>query len=248
MDSTMAISGYSPSSMALPGMMSRTEQMMMPYINDYANYVNQMDFQNTMGIPMSVSPYSRQYQTSMGGNCSVFNMEEHLAQLSENQQRMQEHRIQELERGRQNALTEMAPMEKLAVAAEDLKAKIVDNEQKQIPQALAVYLEAIRAAYDPDGTADEETIMAKARTLYKEQTGTDLISDIKDNAHSSFGQGFINGATFGIFGQQTADETISGITNQEVSTTSRNLKRAGKLQVECLLAQLQVPQSVVLVE
>ena len=227
MDPIMAYSGYTPSSMALPGMMSRTEQMMMPYMSSWNDYVTQMDLQNSMGVPLSVSPCATQTGTTQGTNGSVFNMEEHLAQIAEQAQRMQQYQIQQQAQARQNSLVELAPMERLKTAAMDLKTKIDENEQQQITQALAIYMQAVRDAFDPDGTADPETIKTKARVLYEQQTGQDLILEIKENGHSPFGQGFINGATFGIFAQRTSDETISQITGQEVSTTSKNLKKAG---------------------
>lgn len=211
----------------LPEMFTRTEQMMMPFVQDYANSVSQMDFENEFVIPARTYSYNPGVSgTGTGG--SVFNMDEHLEKLRENQQKMREYNMQRQVQERQDALVQMAPMEKLAAAAQDLKTKIVENEQEQIPQALAVYMEAIRTAYDPENKADDETIMAKARALYKQQTGSDLILDIKENGHSSFFQGFINGATLGIFGQRTTDETISEITGQDVSTSSRNSKKAGK--------------------
>lgn len=227
MDPILATTGYTPSSAALPGIMSRTEAMMFPYIQQYTNYVNQMDLYNSLGLPYGSCNYNTNPVFGAQGTGN-FDMTQHLNQLAENRQRMSEYNRARMVQERQEGLALSAPIERVKTAAEDLQRKIVENEQNQIPQALASYLAAVRAAYDPEGVADEKTIMDRARELYKEQTGTDIISSIKDNAHSSFLQGFINGSTFGFFGQHSADETISDITGQEVSTTSRNLKIAGK--------------------
>ena len=89
-------------------------------------------------------------------------------------------------------------------------------------------MDAVRAAYDPEGKADDATIMAKARILYQQQTRSNLLDDIKANGHSPFMQGFINTFSLGLFKQNTPDETISKITGQPVSTSSSNSKNLGK--------------------
>ena len=225
----------------LPEMFTRTEQMMMPFVQDYANSVSQMDFENEFVIPARTYSYtSGASGTGTGG--SVFNMDEHLEKLRENQQKMREYNMQRQIQERQYARAQLAPLVRSKIAATDLERKIVENEQDQIMAELENYKDSIRAAYYGDMTEEvfnqkiaeepgfKEEFMATVRDHYSQdsQGHIDLADEINANGHSSFLQGFINGATLGIFGQRTTDETISEITGQEVSTSSRNSKKAGK--------------------
>jgi len=227
MDPLMATMYGNPMSMS-----GTTADMLLPFVQQYSNYVNQADLYSDLSPSLFAGGCLPTYPTVAAQNGNVtrpegFDMGAHLAQIAEQQMKMNEYNHNRMIQERQEGLMNAAPLERLGTAAMDLKTKIVENEQEQIPQALAVYLQAVREAYDPEGTAEEEIIMTRARTLYKEQTGNDLILDIKEHGHGSFLQGFINGATFDIFGQRTADETVSQITGQDVSTTSKNLKKAG---------------------
>ncbi|MBR6098775.1 hypothetical protein IKP85_03435 [bacterium] len=222
----LASMSYLPTAATLPQITSNTDMMMMPLLQDYANQVSRLDdYTNVMSMNGSLFP-AQNYNT---GNAGSFDYDAYYTRMAENQARMSEFNMQQNIRSRQQNLMASAPMERISTSAQILQEKIAQNEQDQIPGALAAFYQSIRDAYDPDGTADEDTIKARAMNVYQQLTGRNLISDIRENGSSSVVQGFWNGALFGIFGQnRTAEDNIADITNQPKSTQAQTMETVGQ--------------------
>lgn len=120
-----------------------------------------------------------------------------------------------------------ASMEGITGAATNLKDKILQNEQDQIPKAFKAYVESVRRAYG-DGTPQE--IKSRALSLYAQMNGgKSLIQDLRENSHSSFTQGFIQSLTFGTYFRHSAEDNISNITGQPVGTGEKTMQNIGRL-------------------
>ena len=218
---------YAPTSASLPQIVSNTDMLMMPVLQDYSNRLSQLEDYNGM-MNMNGTLFPLQQYNNNGG--TQFNYEEYYTQMAENQARMSQYNIQQNMRYRRDNLIASAPMEKITNTAMILQEKIVQNEQEQIAGALANFLQSVREAYDPDGVADDETIMARAQNIYQQQTGRNLIADIRENGSGDFMHGFLNTALFGLFGQNTsAEDNISDITGQPKSTQAQKIETVGKV-------------------
>jgi hypothetical protein len=222
---------------SLPQIVSNTDMLMLPYLINYSNQVaalnNYTDTVNgnmplfTMAQAAAVTGTNTGNNNNNNGTSN--NYEDYYQKLAEQQARMSQYNIQQNMRYRQEQLAANAPFEKIAAATQVLQGKIAQNEQDQIPGALAAFYESIKEAYDPEGTADEATIKARALGVYQSQTGRNLIADIKACGNSSIVQGFLNGLAFGIFGQNTtAEENIAQITDQPVSSSEKNMQKVGE--------------------
>ena len=120
-----------------------------------------------------------------------------------------------------------ASMEGITGAASNLKDKILQNEQDQIPKAFQAYVESVRRAYG-DGTPQE--IKSRALTLYAQMNGgKSLIQDLRENSHGSFTQGFIQSLTFGTYFRNSAEDNISSITGQPVGTGEKTMQNIGRV-------------------
>ena len=106
-----------------------------------------------------------------------------------------------------------------------LNEKIHKDEQEQILQALANYTEAVKAAY-PNGSDAE--VLNRARDMYRQQFGVDLIDDIRANGKDAFTQGFVQAVTFGLADNKTAEENIADITGQSVGRGDQTKKILGR--------------------
>lgn len=219
----LAIGTYNPTAASLPQIMSNTDMLMAPMLQEYSNRVAQLDDMD-MTYPRAT------YPTQGAGAGSVFNYDEYYAQMAANQARMSQYQLEQATRARQDNLIASAPMERIGTTAMMLQEKIAQNEQDQIPAALQAFKQAVREAYDPEGTADDETITARALNIYQQQTGRSLLADIRENGHGDFMHGFLNSALFGLFGQNNSTEdTISEITGQPKSSQAQKMEKAGKV-------------------
>ena len=88
-------------------------------------------------------------------------------------------------------------------AAVNMKDKILKNEQDQFRKAYDAYLGSVQAAY---GEGSEEEIKSRALSLYERMNGSSLIEDIRAHSNDSLTQGFLNGATFGLFYRNSGEE------------------------------------------
>lgn len=120
-----------------------------------------------------------------------------------------------------------ASVEGIQEAALNLKDKILQNEQDQIPRAFQAYVDRVAQAYGP-GTPQE--VKSRALALYSNMNGgKSLIQDLRENSHSSATQGFIQSLTFGAFYKHSAEDNISDITGQPVGTGEKTLHNLGRL-------------------
>lgn len=221
----LAVGTYNPTAASLPQIASNTDMLMAPMLQEYSNRLAQLDDMD-MTYPRVTYPV----QGAGAGAGSVFNYDEYYAQMAANQARMSQYQLEQAMRARQDNLIASAPMERIGTTAMMLQEKIAQNEQDQIPAALQAFKQAVREAYDPEGTADDETITARALNIYQQQTGRSLLADIRENGHGDFMHGFLNTALFGLFGQNNSTEdTISEITGQPKSTQAQKIEKVGKV-------------------
>lgn len=216
---------YAPTSQSLPQIVSNTDMLMMPVLQDYSNKLSQLeDYNGMMNSNGALFPTQ-----TYNNNNNQFNYDEYYAQMAANQARMSQYNIEQNRRYRIDNLISSAPMEKIGNAVLVLQEKIAQNEQDQIQGALTAFIQSVREAYDPDGTADDATIKARALNIYQQQTGRNLIADIRENGNSDITHGFLNGLLFGVFGQNTsAEDNISDITEQPKSSKAKKMEAVGE--------------------
>jgi hypothetical protein len=120
-----------------------------------------------------------------------------------------------------------ASMEAIKNSARVLKDKIVANEQDQIMEAYEKYVNTVAQAYG-EGTPEE--IKARATTLYAQMNGNQsIIDDLRQYAHSSTTQGFIQSMTLGGFDRKSAEDNISEITGAPVNTGEKTKQNVGRV-------------------
>lgn len=120
-----------------------------------------------------------------------------------------------------------ASVEGIVGAANNLKDKILQNEQDQIPKAFQAYVDSVARAYG-EGTPQE--IKSRALSIYSNLNGgKSLIRDLRENSHSSALQGFIQSLTFGAYYQNSAEDNISQITGQPVGTGEKTMQNIGRI-------------------
>ncbi len=200
---------------------------MSPWMmSNYANQVMMNDLFDTMGYggfgmtdPMmsmngSLFPY-------WGGT----NTDAWMENMDKWQDYSIDRRIRYQEQTRNADLRLNSPMEGIHEAGAALKEKIHKDEQEQILQALEHYKEAVKAAF-PAGT--DADIANRARSMYKQMFGVDMVDDIRENGKDSFTQGFIQALTFGLADNKTAEENIADITHQPVGRGDQTKKILGR--------------------
>lgn len=133
----------------------------------------------------------------------------------------------EMQKNQRNASSRInAPMESVREAAILLKDKIQHNEQDQIFGAYNHYLDAIKNAY---GEASEEELNSRALTEFQKMNGNkSLISELRENGHNSFVQGFIQSITGGLYGKNSAEDNIAKIYKQEVPVGEKIEQNVGR--------------------
>ncbi len=223
-----AAGAYSPTqgvASNLPGIGSQMDLLSIPLFQNYKAQVDGLDQYN--GLLNQTGPMVNPNATF--GLYGGMNMQQYYQQMMEMQQMYMQNARQQAEMTRQNTAQINGQMNKLRVAASTLRDKIAQDEQDQIRGALESYIQAAREAYDPDGTMDHDALVAQAMTDYQQMMGSDLISDIRTAGQGSFMNGLLHSVTLGLFGNKTsAEENISLITKQPVSSEERKQKTAGK--------------------
>ena len=196
--------------------------MAQPMLDAYAAQLAAAEQQSSI--------FGGDYMTDGSINPATLDATSAYRQMRELQEEQMNYNMRQAEQYRLNQAQVSAQYNNMNFAAQALQTKILEDEQAQIYPALMAFVEAYKTACDPDGTMDEKTLLASACAEYQKITGNNLLADIKANSSGSFMNGFIRSATFGLFGQkQSADETIAQITGQEVSESSQNWKRVGKV-------------------
>lgn len=118
-------------------------------------------------------------------------------------------------------------MEAIKTTFAALKDKITSNEQDQIEEAYNKFVATVGSAY---GDASVQEIKARAANLYAQLNGGKSITqDLREYGHSSFAQGLIHGATFGLYDANSAEDNISKITGAPVGTSEKIVQNLGRI-------------------
>ncbi len=127
---------------------------------------------------------------------------------------------------RNNDIKLNGAMEAVQETAANLKDKILQNEQDQVPEAYQKYLDAVKNAY---GEASTEEINSRALSLYTQMNGKTLVQDLRENGHSSFLQGLIQSVTLNTYSRRSAEDNIADITHQSVPTGEKTEQNIGRI-------------------
>ncbi len=117
-------------------------------------------------------------------------------------------------------------MEAIYETAANLRDRVAQNEQDQIPEAYNNYLNAVKNAY---GDASAEELNSRALSLYTQLTGKTLVQDLREHGHSSLVQGLIQSVTFNLYGRRSAEDNIAEITHQTVPTGEKTEQNIGRI-------------------
>lgn len=154
------------------------------------------------------------------------NYEDYYKQYEKYQDFMIDSNVRQQQKLRNANLQLTAPEEGINASASILHDKILRNEQQQIKQAYASYVNKVRQMY---GDADEAQIMSRANAMYAQIHGKSIIDDIREHGRDSFTQGVLQTTTFGLADGKTAEENISDLTGQPVGRTDKALKALGNV-------------------
>ncbi len=199
-------------------------------MSNYANQVMMNDlFEGSMGYGMTNPIMSMNGSLFSGMGMFPYFGGMNTDAWMENMDKWQDYsidrQIRYQEKSRNADLRLNSPMEGIHEAGAALKEKIHKDEQEQILNALEHYKEAVRAAFPGGSDAD---ITNRARSLYKQMFGVDLVDDVRENGKDSFTQGFIQALTFGLADNKTAEENIADITHQPVGRGDQTKKILGR--------------------
>lgn len=173
------------------------------------------------GYPMGgVTPFMPSFGAGAG------NYEDYYKQYEKYQDFMIDSQVRQQQKMRNANLQLGAPEEGINASASILHDKILRNEQQQIKQAYASYVNKVKAMY---GDADESQILSRANSLYAQIHGKTIIDDIRSHGRDSFTQGVLQTASLGFADGKTAEENISDLTGQPVGRTDKALKAAGNI-------------------
>lgn len=196
--------------------------MMAPFLNNYQNQVSALDSYNRLNSDaMSMNG------SIMPGFTGSFNYDQFYQNMEQNQERITNNQIRQTQRMRNVSFQANTPYSAIQKQVKALHTKIIEDEQEQITDAFEALKASVRAAYDPEGTADEEQISAQAEQEYYRLYGKELVEDIKDYSSGSFKQGFMQTVTFGLYDGVTAEENVARITGQPVGRKQQTLKSLG---------------------
>lgn len=194
------------------------------YVNPY--YGNNIDYTD-------LGDYSA-YNTSIFGPGMLpmcggygYDMSNYYDNMKNNQQFMIDYNVDQQNMTRNADLRINASIEAVRGAAMILKDKILANEQDQIMDAYNNYVETVRLAY---GKGTDSEVKARANTLYADMNGgKTLYQDIRENAHGSATQGFIQTLTFGLYDRKSAEDNISEISGAPVGTGEKTAHNLGRI-------------------
>ena len=201
--------------------LAMNNMMMYPILNNYQNQIACLEGYNDM-----MSMNGSLFPAFTG---ATIDYDQFYSTMRENQDRIIDNNLHQTQKWRENDLKMNAPIDRVKHSAELLHEKIEQNEQEQFKNALDEYVHSVQAAFDPNGVADKEDVMAKAETLYKQFTGKSLREDIRSYGDGSFEHGFWQTLSLGMYDGITAEENISGFTGQPVGRKERRKKIAGNV-------------------
>lgn len=200
----------------------------MPY-GSYANQVGLSNIFDDCYSPMGFNGGLLSFAPTFTG----MNYDSYFDRMNEYQNFTSRYQLQTIQNQRNNEVQINAPMEAIQGKAAVLNEKIVANEQEQIMGAWNSYIEAVRNAYP---NADEETIIARAKTHYQQIYGNSLNDDVRKYGDSSFAHGFKKTITFGLYHGKSAEDNISSLTGEPVGKMEGYKKIGGGIAAGATLA------------
>jgi hypothetical protein len=193
---------------------------------------------NVSSVPYTYGYNDYDYGSGLGYgdysmmNGSIFGMpyfggQNYYDNMKQNQQFWVDYNVDQQNMNRNADLRINASVEGVKGAAAILKDKVIANEQDQIQDAFNNYLETVRAAY---GNGTDSEIKSRALTLYSQMNGgKTLYQDLRENSNSSFTQGLVQTATFGLFDRKSAEDNISEISGAPVGTGEKSAQNFGRV-------------------
>ena len=173
---------------------------------------------NPMGMGAGFSPM---FGMGMGAMDSTY-----FDNMKNYQQSWNNYYVDSQKMQRNNDVKLNGAMEAIQETAINLKDRIAQNEQDQVPEAYQKFLNAVKNAY---GEASEEEINSRALSLYSQITGKSIVQDLRDNGHSSLLQGFIQSISFNTYGRRSAEDNIADITHQSVPASQKVEQNVGRI-------------------
>ena len=173
---------------------------------------------NPMGMGAGFTPM---FGMGMGGMDSTY-----FDYMKNYQQNWNNYYVDSQKMQRNNDVKLNGAMEAIQVTASNLKDRILQNEQDQIPEAYQNYLNAVRNAY---GDASEEEINSRALSLYAQINGKTLVQDLRENSHNSFIQGFLQTITLNAYCRRSGEDNIADITHQSVPMGEKTEQNIGRI-------------------
>lgn len=199
-----------------------SDLMMAPFLNQYQNLVSAQDSLSTLD-----SDIMSMNGSIIPGFSGSFDYDSFYKNLEKNQEYMSDSQIRQNQNWRNVSFLSNSPYTAIRKQVRTLRTKIIENEQEQIMDAFEALKEAVRQAYDADGTADEAQIISQAEQEYYNVYKKELVEDIKTYGNGSLKQGFLQTVTLGIADGTSAEENVANITGQPVGRKQYIYKKIG---------------------
>ena len=209
-----------------------TNYMFNPYgycsdLTDYdPTYSSYPSFQYNLGMNDSI--FGAGYPMAMPGvGFGMGSNQNYFDQMRDYQKFYIDYNVDQQRMSRNADLRINGSMEAIQTTYAMLKDKIMTNEQSQIEEAYNNFVAAVGSAY---GNASVQELKARAATIYGQLNGgKSIIQDLREYGHSSFTQGMIHGATFGLYDAHSAEDNISKITGAPVGTGEKISQNVGRI-------------------
>lgn len=185
------------------------------------SYTGAMGMNGSIFNPMTAMGSGFNPMFGMGGMDSSY-----FDNMKNYQQSWNDYYLDSQKMQRNNDVKLNGAMEAIQETAANLRDKIAQNEQDQIPEAYKNYLNAVRNAY---GEASEEEINSRALSLYTQMSGKTLVQDLRDHGHTSLLQGFLQSVTLNTYYRRSAEDNIAEITHQKVPTGEKAEQNIGRI-------------------
>ena len=185
------------------------------------SYTGAMGMSGSIFNPMGMGFGAPTFGMGMGGMDSSY-----FDNMKNYQQNWNNYYVDSQKMQRNNDIKLNGAMEAVQETAANLKDKILQNEQDQVPEAYQKYLDAVKNAY---GEASTEEINSRALSLYTQMNGKTLVQDLRENGHSSFLQGLIQSVTLNTYSRRSAEDNIADITHQSVPTGEKTEQNIGRI-------------------
>lgn len=186
-----------------------------------SSYTGAMGMSGSIFNPMGMGFGSPTFGIGMGAMDSSY-----FDNMKNYQQNWNNYYVDSQKMQRNNDIKLNGAMEAVQETAANLKDKILQNEQDQVPEAYQKYLDAVKNAY---GEASTEEINSRALSLYTQMNGKTLVQDLRENGHSSFLQGLIQSVTLNTYSRRSAEDNIADITHQSVPTGEKTEQNIGRI-------------------